>query len=241
MDYKTDALLLKTVNIGESDKMATLLTADRGKIGARMKGVRKAGAKLGFASQPFCFAEYVLVGRADRYTVTGAALHEGFFDLRSDLRSLYAAAAIVQVCDALALEEMPSGGLLLAAVEALGAIESDPAGTMPEVVRFLLRAAAFAGYPVSAGDCPSCGKKIEGKRFFDPASGSFYCETCAAGAPASRSTYECIRSLSGMGGGYDADGLIRALRLMKMYLTYQNESVFPALGEYLAMMEAERT
>jgi len=57
MDFKTDALLLRACDYGENDKIVTLLTSDRGKLSAGVKGVKKAGAKLRFAAQPFCFAE----------------------------------------------------------------------------------------------------------------------------------------------------------------------------------------
>ena len=60
MEYKVDALVLRTADYGESDKMLTLFSLQQGKISAAAKGVRKAGAKLRFAAQPFCFAEYVL-------------------------------------------------------------------------------------------------------------------------------------------------------------------------------------
>ena len=53
MESKTDALLLRAVDYGENDKIVTLLTADRGKIAAAVKGVKNAGAKLRFAAQPF--------------------------------------------------------------------------------------------------------------------------------------------------------------------------------------------
>ena len=56
MESKADALVLRATDYGEYDKMVTLLTAERGKIGAALKGVRRAGAKLKFAAQPFCFA-----------------------------------------------------------------------------------------------------------------------------------------------------------------------------------------
>ena len=46
MEFKTDALLLRAADYGENDRMVTLLTAERGKLGAAMKGVRRAGAKL---------------------------------------------------------------------------------------------------------------------------------------------------------------------------------------------------
>ena len=53
MEFTEDALVIRTANYGESDRMITLVSAGRGKFGAAMKGVRKAGAKLNFAAQPF--------------------------------------------------------------------------------------------------------------------------------------------------------------------------------------------
>ena len=130
MDFKADALVLRAVDYGENDKMVTLLTAERGKIGVAMKGVRKRGAKLNFASQPFCFAEYVLAEKGGRYTVTQASLHDGFYGLRLDLEKYYAAAGILEACDAFAAEGLPCGELLIAAVEAISAIESENAAPM---------------------------------------------------------------------------------------------------------------
>ena len=58
--------MIRAVDYGENDKILTLLSAERGKISAGIKGVKKAGAKLKFAAQPFCLAEYVLTGRGGR-------------------------------------------------------------------------------------------------------------------------------------------------------------------------------
>ena len=120
MECKTDALLLRAVDYGENDKMVTLLTAERGKLGVGIKGVKKAGAKLKFAAQPFCFAEYVLAERGGRYTVTGCSLHDGFFPLREDIRTFYAASVVTAACDGLVIEGAESGEMLVAAVSALG-------------------------------------------------------------------------------------------------------------------------
>lgn len=237
MEYKVDALVLRAVDYGENDKMVTLLTAERGKIGAGMKGVRKAGAKLNFASQPFCFAEYVLAERSGRYTVTQASLHEGFFGLRLDLTKYYAAAGILEVCDAFADENMPCGELLVSAVGAISAIETENEAPMSAVLAFLLRAVKFAGYPVSAGECPICGKKMTGRRYFDMASGSFNCADCAIGVPASEVTYDAIRATlhPDEEGHKTEDGLLRAVRLLKAYITYQTDAELSALGEFLTL------
>ena len=72
MDIKVNALMLRAVDYNENDKILTLLTAEKGKISAGIKGVKKAAAKLKFAAQPFCFAEYVLSSRGDKHTVINA-------------------------------------------------------------------------------------------------------------------------------------------------------------------------
>ena len=73
MELKVNALMIRAADYGENDKILTLLTAERGKLTAAIKGVKKAGAKLKFAAQPFCLAEYVLADSGDRYSVIQAS------------------------------------------------------------------------------------------------------------------------------------------------------------------------
>lgn len=233
MDFKADALLLRSVDYGENDKIVTLFTAERGKISASMKGVRKAGAKLNFASQPFCFAEYVLAERGGRYTVTAASLHDGFFSLREDICTFYAAACVTEACDHLMYEGMSNPRLLVAAV---GAFEDMCEKNVAfALVKFLFAALSEAGYPVHAGVCPVCGKRLSGRMKFDFSGGSFTCADCSDGVPASESTYRAIRAAQGV-GEYDADGLTRALRLLKAYFSHKTEISLSALEEYLALI-----
>lgn len=233
MEFKSDALLLRSAVFGENDKMVTLLTAERGKLSAAMKGVRRAGAKLSFASQPFCFAEYVFAERGGRYTVTGAALYDGFFSLRDDLPSLYAAYAVTQAADALLFEGMPGGEALVSAVRALGALaEGAGAGAL---VRYLLEALAHAGYPVRAGECPVCGRVPAGRMRFDAERGGFTCAACSEGVPASESNYLAVKAALG-GEIPTGEGAERALRLLGMYLRRKTDASLPALDEYLRIL-----
>lgn len=244
MDLKTDALLIKAADYGENDRMVTLLTAGRGKIGAAMKGVRKAGAKLRFASQPFCFAEYVLAEKYGRNTVTQAFLHDGFYDLRTNVGAYYAASCVTEACDLFAMENMAAGPLLVSAVTALENIEQNLDAPNPALVKFLAEAVMLAGYPLSAGDCPVCGRKLTGRRYFDLQTGAFNCSGCAVGVPASESTYRAIRrtlllvdkTFPGEEDAHtEADGYLRALRLLRAYIAYQTDADLPALSQYLAL------
>lgn len=232
MDVKTDALVLRAADHGENDKLVTLLTAERGKITVAMRGVRKAGAKLPFAAQPFCFAEYVCAEKGGRYTVTSASLYDGFYSLRESVEKFYAAAAVAEACDKLAPEGEACGGLFLAAVRALEEIEGgDPSGSL---VKFLLGALDEAGYSIGAGDCPVCGKPLSGRMRFSFQSGAFTCADCSDGAPASEVTYRAVRAARGEGSA-EPDGNTRALRLIRSYFAFETESELKALAEYLAL------
>lgn len=114
MEFKTDALVIKATDYKENDKLLNLFTPSRGKLTAGIRGVRKPKAKLAFAAQPFCFAEYVLAEKGGRYTVTAAYLYDGFFALRTDIVRYYAACAVLEICDALLVEEGESRALFIA-------------------------------------------------------------------------------------------------------------------------------
>lgn len=236
MEFKADALLLRASDYGENDKIVTLLTAERGKISASLKGVKKAGARLRFAAQPFCFAEYVLAARGTRNTVTSASLYDAFFPLCEDMGRYYAAAVVTDACDKLALEGMQTGELLVAAVSALEALCADDALAL---VRFLLSALAFAGYPVEADRCPACKRIPAGRMRFSFADGAFFCNDCLPDAvPASESTFSAIRAARGEGQA-TADGIVRALRLLGAYFARQVGAELTALGEYLRILRAD--
>ena len=224
MEFTEDALVIRTANYGENDRMVTLLSAGRGKFGAAMKGVRKAGAKLNFAAQPFCFAEYTVAERAGRKTVTSASLYDGFYPLREDMTRYYTAICVLEACDALLPEEMPSGGMLVAAVDTLNKL---CAGEEYALVAFLLNALKLAGYPVELG-----AEGVPNK--FDFESGTF--SYAGAGAPVSESTVSMLRFALGMKGEPSTDGYKRSLRLLRSYFSYQTETDIPTIGEVLNIL-----
>ena len=223
MEFTQDALVLRTANYGENDRMVTLLASGRGKFGAAMKGVRKAGAKLNFAAQPFCFAQYTLAERAGRKTVISASLHDGFYSLREDMTRYYTAICVLEACDALLPEEMPADEMLVAAVDTLKKL---CAGEEYALIGFLFKALELSGYPL---ELPKEGALNK----FDFESGSF--SNGGAGAPVSESTIAMLRSVRGKGAP-SSDGYKRTLRLLRSYLSYQTETDLPTLGELLNVL-----
>ncbi len=237
MEIKVNALMIRAADYGENDKILTLLTAERGKLTAGIKGVKKAGAKLKFAAQPFCLAEYVLTGRAGRYTVIQAAESESFYDLRCDINKFYAASALCEAAAALTFEEDAAPQLFFCCVKALG----DMCGgdECMALISFLLRALSLSGYGFSAGACSECGASLAGaeKLRFDMDSGAFTCWNCGTGVGVSGATFAVLKAAAGAPcGEVTEEGKKRALRLLKEYFAVKTDSRLLSLAEYIRLI-----
>ncbi len=235
MDEKLDALVLRTADYGEYDRMLTLFTLQKGKISAAAKGVRRAGAKLRFAAQPFCFAEYVFAVRGGRRTVISASNTDGFYALREDVGKFYAAAAVCGLCDALLYENIVNEELFLRAVAALRAMcEGEEA---PALISFFIKALELSGYALSPLVCADCGKELGSRACFDLSDGTFTCAACARGAGVSGSTLAVLKACSGGACAQELPegGALRAVKLLYAYFRMKTDARVKAVEEYLAL------
>ncbi len=240
MEVKTDAIVLKAVDYKDNDKILTLFSPALGRITAGAKGVKKAKAKLSFAAQPFCFAEYVLAEKGGRYTVTGAYLHESFFSLRYDIVRFYAACALAEVCLTVLYENESHEGLFIALIEGLKSLSLAEEDAAEAVVTFMLVALRESGYPIDLSYAEECDGDIGDKIWFDFSDGKFSTfDRCVQGERASLSTYHTLRKCAGL--TYDEDmlagGKKRALRLLKAFLTEKTEEKYENLGELIRLYE----
>ncbi len=240
MEIKTEAIVLQSIDYKDSDKLLTLFSPSLGKITVGARGVKKPKAKLAFATQPFCFCEYILAEKGGRYTMTNAYLHESFFALRYDVVRFYAACAMAEICLAILYENEKYEGLFVGLAEGLKSLalsQDDPAES---VLTFVLTALRESGYPLDLGFLEECGGDIGERLYFDFADGRFTTlERAAAGEKASLSTYYALRKCAGLTYREDAlaGGNKRALRLVKAYLSEKTESKFDNLGELIRLYD----
>jgi len=231
--------MVRAIDYNESDKILTLLSAEKGKIIAGIKGVKKAGAKLKFAAQPFCFAEYILTGKGDKFTVIGASENESFYELRNDINKFYAACSVCEAASSLTYESGEESAVFYLAIKAL--TEMCNTDESLALIKFLLFALREVGYGISLDNCVICGGELhtQPKMRFDFNTGSFSCWDCGNGEGASLVTYNTLRCV--LGKEYNPacvteDGKKRALRLLKEYLVYKTDSRFLSLSEYIRLI-----
>lgn len=236
MEIKTEAIVLQSIDYKDNDKLLTLFSPTLGKITAGIKGVKKPTAKLAFAAQPFCFAEYVLAEKGGRYTVVSAYLYESFFSLRLDIEAFYAACAAAETCRTIALENEEYDGLFIAFAECLKALSLSGEERGEALIAFLLVALRESGYPI---DLDFDGEELE-KLYFDFSEGRFSgVEELVRGERASHSTYHVLRKCAGLSYREDltAGGRKRALRLLKAFIGEKTEATFDNLNEFIKLYE----
>lgn len=83
---QTEAIVLRTFNIGEQDKIVVFFSKDRGIIKGTAKGARKFGNRFGSSLEPLSLvkAHYYEKERKELVTISSCDLLESFFELQND-------------------------------------------------------------------------------------------------------------------------------------------------------------
>ncbi len=195
----TQGVVLKAIDFSESDKIITILTPLHGRITAILKGVKKVTAKMKFASQPFCFAQFKLVGRGEIPTVAGATEIENFFDITQDYNTMIAGSAILEMADAASVIDEPSNLLFSGLVHALKTLATMDADPNVVLMRFALGVFKISGYGMNLRTCKTCGKPLNSDIVrFDVDTGEFVCVHCCKNRyiPVSSRTVEVLYNMS---------------------------------------------
>ena len=85
--YKTQAIVLNRFDLGEADRVLTLLTPHDGKIKAIAKGVRRPKSRIGGSVEPFAELHLVLVRGRTFDVITQVSVGEAWLALRDRLES----------------------------------------------------------------------------------------------------------------------------------------------------------
>lgn len=92
-------IILKQTPIGEYDRRICLLTKERGKISAFVRGSRKPGSRLSSATNPFSFGIFKLYEGKSSYNVAEADIQNYFEDLRTDYIGAYYGMYFAEIAD----------------------------------------------------------------------------------------------------------------------------------------------
>jgi DNA repair protein RecO (recombination protein O) len=179
--FKTEAVVLRSIRYGEADRVLHLYTAERGRLGAMAKGVRRLRSRLGGRLEPLSRVRLVLhEGRGELCTVTQADTvhpHPGLRERRGSLeRAVQACDAVLRLLDSNE-PNRPAYNLLC---NELVLLDSDPeAATRAHALAFRMKLLLAAGFAPELASCASCGE-AEHLGAFSPSAGGVVCAGCEA-------------------------------------------------------------
>jgi DNA repair protein RecO (recombination protein O) len=176
--YRTEAIVMRRMNLGEADRLLTLFSPDYGKLRVVAKGVRRPGSRKAGHLEPFTRAQVMLARGRELDIVTQAeslALYPG---IRHDLESLGQAAYMVELLDRFTVEEGESRSLYALLAETLGVLASGESSD--SLVRYFeLRLLDLVGYRPELFRCLSCGDEIRPQaQYFSAGAGGVLCPDC---------------------------------------------------------------
>ena len=225
-------IVLGGVSYGDNDKILSIYTIEKGTISAKIKGVKKAGAKLKFASEPFCFAEFVFSVSGDRRTVIGASLIESFYPLRTDVKTLYLASSCLEFVKKFAKENIVSKNLFTILLDVLKALAFGKTEERLKVtLEFFVQGLLLVGYALNISDCALCQENIYSRVFFDYNTGAFYHENCRPDSAREIriSTYEALKNL--YKETQKDEDLLNAMKLINYYIEKKTDEKLKSLKE----------
>lgn len=233
MEEKLNGIVLGGVSYGDNDKILNIFTLEKGKVSARIKGVKKAGAKLKFAAEPFCFAEFVFLVSGDKRTVKTASLIESFYPVREDIVKFFCASTVLEFIKKFFRENITDSEMFVLVLNALKKIAY---GNSPkkELLAFLISALKEVGYALKLDGCFACEKDIEVKPYFDYNVGGFFCENCfmGVGREINIKTYLALKAVSEEKDIFEEDATL-GLRLIDYYISNKAEEKMVALEELI--------
>ena len=181
--FKTEAVVLRSLRLGEADRVLHLYTEDRGRVGAVAKGVRRVKSRFGGRLEPLSRVKLVMhEGRGDLCTITAADTvhaHSTLRERRASIeRATDACEAVLRLFDS-AEPNRPAYNLLCHELALLDADER--VATIAQALAFRMKLLLAAGFVPELSSCAACGER-EHLGAFSAAAGGVVCPGCEAGS-----------------------------------------------------------
>lgn len=206
--YTTEAIVLTRFDLGEADRVMTLITPTAGKLKAIAKGIRRPTSRLGGSLEPFAELTLSMARGRTFDVVTQVSVGHAWLHLRDSLESTATAWYLAELADR-SLEERQAAEPVYALLHR--AYELLDAGMQPgRVARwFEMHLLDELGQRPEVDRCVECDRMLEADERFRwvPPLGGVLCERCP-GPPHERSALS-----------------LEALKLLKAYQRLDIEAI----------------
>jgi DNA repair protein RecO (recombination protein O) len=177
--FRLEAVILRHSDLGEADRLLVLFSAQRGKLRAIAKGVRKIPSRKAGHLEPLTRVILLLAEGRDLPLVTQAETLEAYLPLRNDLEKLGQASYVIELIDRfLPEDQLPQPQLYALLTQTLERIAC--ACDAWAALRFFdLRLLDGLGFRPRLFECVGCGAALRPQdQYFSFAAGGALCPKC---------------------------------------------------------------
>ncbi|MBI4382465.1 MAG: DNA repair protein RecO [Nitrospinae bacterium] len=179
--FNTRAIVLRSVNLSETDKIVTFMTEKFGKIKGVAKSARKIKSRFGAALEPMSYIQLIYFGKENQelFKINHCDIIQSFQSLREDFAKLYTGVYFAELFDVLLKEGDHCAALFQFLLDSLvRAQDLDHLETLRRL--FELRLISLLGYAPKLNHCILCKKNPSpGWIGFSYHRGGIVCESCS--------------------------------------------------------------
>ena len=173
---KTKGIIIAENNMGDFDKMLTILTPN-GKLSCSAKGARRPKSQLMAGTQFLCFGEYMMFKGSNTYTLNSCETIELFYNLRIDLDKLKYAVHITKIIADVTYENQNTYKILQLYLNTLYVIANTDMDLDFAISIFKMRLMCLLGFKPRIDRCISC--KNEKVDYFSFKDNGLKCINCS--------------------------------------------------------------
>ncbi len=172
--------MLHHTNYGEADRFLRLLTAERGKISALARGVRRMNSRKAGHLEPFTLISAQLSkGHGSEWIVDQVSTMEAFPSMTEVLSRTIQGSYVTELADRFTVEEIENRQLFRLTLETIRRIARMD-DSFPAIRFFDLRLLDLTGYRPQLQQCVVCGKSLEPvNQYFSSIFGGIVCPSCS--------------------------------------------------------------
>ena len=179
----TDAIVLRSYNLAESDRIVLCLTRTAGLVRGVAKGARRMKSRFGAALEPFTLIKLAFYERENRelVTISTAEILKSRFDLAAELEGANVLAYLGELVGEFAPPHEANEKMFRMAAACIDALADLPAAARPISRYFEVWLLRLAGLFPDVNSCGECGKTLGNETVYLDDEGKLSCQACSHG------------------------------------------------------------
>ncbi len=177
-ETKVKAIVVKSVDQKDKDKLVTLFSLELGLINVIIKNCKSSAYKLKFAYSAFSFAEFELLKNGELFFLKNATLIDNLFNICENYDKYVVGNFILELLLKTNKPQQANQILFLNALKALNLLANADCNEKLVLVKFMLGTLKVNGFRLNFSKCNTCLMAYVNKIFLNLEIGEFECGSC---------------------------------------------------------------